>query len=143
MENLLYILNQSYQLVDRGWRECCRSKKPFAHQDRTLDGIKGKFASLHSKQIPNGYPKMQQEVRRTEQIRLKITDQAGLGDAIDANADDFFDYDYVSDLNRQVDVGEPIQIEVITPVQIEPSLSHQRTAGGFSPRQTPCDRYVL
>ena len=71
--------------------------KLFSLQNRTVDALRRKFASLHRKKMPTGDPLMPANVRRAKHIRYKMTERADMGVNDDGDPDEFFP---VSDANN-------------------------------------------
>lgn len=56
----------------------------FPEENRTVDSLKRKFASLHRRKIPTGDPLCPDDVRRAKRIRYAMTERADVGDGAEA-----------------------------------------------------------
>jgi len=57
-----------------------KHEQRYRTNDRTIDSLKRKFASLYRKKMPTGDPAILPDVRSAKRIRSKMTDRADLGE---------------------------------------------------------------
>lgn len=88
--SFLEILENKLPLCRVEWESVLTEhEKRFIQNERTVDGLRRKFANLHRKKIPTGDPMMPEDVRRAKRIRYKMTERADIGVGDAASVEDF------------------------------------------------------